>query len=30
MFAAGESDAASVDVERLIELRDRLRNALTD
>ena len=29
MFA-GDADAGSVDVERLIELRDRLRNALTD
>ena len=30
MFAAPESDSGSVDVERLIELRDRLRNALAD
>ena len=30
MFAGGGSDAGSVDVERLIELRDRLRNAITD
>ena len=30
MFTAGDPDSASVDVERLIELRDRLRNALAD
>ena len=30
MFASSDSEAGSVDVERLIELRDRLRNALTD
>ena len=30
MFVAPESDTGSVDVERLIELRDRLRNALAD
>lgn len=30
MFAAHDSEAASVDVDRLIELRNRLRDALTD
>jgi DNA-binding transcriptional MerR regulator len=30
MFVSSDTDAGSVDVERLIELRDRLRNALTD
>ena len=30
MFAADDSEAASVDVDRLIELRNRLRDALTD
>jgi DNA-binding transcriptional MerR regulator len=30
MFAAAPADASSVDVERLIELRDRLRDALAD
>jgi DNA-binding transcriptional MerR regulator len=30
MFAAPESPASSVDIERLVELRDRLRNALAD
>lgn len=30
MFAASAPDSNSVDVERLIELRDRLRDALTD
>ena len=30
MFAAGGAESGSVDVERLIELRDRLRAALTD
>ena len=30
MFAAPDSDTGSVNVERLIELRDRLRNALAD
>ena len=30
MFGAGESETGSVDVERLIHLRNRLRDALTD
>ena len=30
MFSAGDSEAGSVDVERLIHLRNRLRDALTD
>ena len=30
MFAGGSTDSGSVDVERLIELRDRLRDAITD
>ena len=30
MFVADSAEAGSVDVDRLIELRDRLRNALTD
>ena len=30
MFTAADSEAGSVDVERLIHLRDRLRDALTD
>jgi len=30
MFAGSTPDASSVDVERLIELRDRLRDALAD
>ena len=30
MFSAGDPEAGSVDVERLIHLRDRLRDALTD
>ena len=30
MFAGGSGDSGSVDVERLIDLRNRLRDALTD